>query len=313
MVESGQKAPSQNIQTRNVIAEAAMRERGHGRTAHRAPPHLRLVTKERRVRQTIPTEDERDIRRYFSEGATTRREGGICSNFTAMLDRMDLYSKESRPCLRCGGEKEILGPDGEVERAERGGSGFLTGCKELREYLRIGKLLGKAVSVEKWVAANAGGDLVCKACRGRGWVTRKRRHRARSPEPTVGFTGAQPVSVNLGAVGGSDNLALIGAVSRRLAAVRRSEPVIAAAIELYYSPDGGSARALWSLTPAGRTMLRQNSRGAPEQVYFSTLRLIQERAQDANRATQFETADRQATELLARVAVVWNAVVHGGA
>lgn len=240
----------------------------------------------RRVR--IPASDERDLRWYFEHGI---RRIERASNMQAQLDRLEFYFRQARPCVKCGGDRE----------RHVGGSGFITDGTEFKRAFQIATIvMGEEFDIP--------GDITCPTCGGRGWVVcRRGRRKPITARPTGGSLDG---SVGTQDTGGNDSMARFGAVDRRLAAVRRLDAVAYAGFEPYYSPSGGSLTELWWLTPAGRTMLRGRQHDVPAREFFRILRHRQERSPDANRALQFEAADKQADEVLRRMAEVW--VASGG-
>lgn len=283
----------------------------------------------------IPTEDEKDLRWYFAEERRTAAEGGGGSNFDAAIARMNLYQKRAKPCTKCGGAREVVDEDGTVIVEATGGTGFIFDSKQFQEWMRIGrvaKLDRDRNAVAAWLLRNnarevsrAGrdgrkwtetmGSADCPRCCPEGeesptpgWIVTKIRNHGRTP--TVRVTGTTYTS-SAQSTGGDESLARMGKVGRRRAAVRAKDPVAEAAIEAFYSPDGGSEACLWHLTPAGRQMLEENNRGLPEQAFFRALRLTQEKNNDPRMAKFFRDATRQARQLRRRMCRVWNEVVHG--
>lgn len=315
--------------TRNlgVITRAALAARGQLVEAPRvmkAPP--------------ISSEDERDLRKYFSEES---RPGAAseASNFHQMIERMALYQRRAVPCRMCGGEPEVVAPDGTVIHEAKGGTGRVLDSKAYREWMRIGRgarLRRDREAVEAWLTRSghtkvvqrrvADGrehretvfDIDCPRCTRRGknevegreygmpgWLVRSRRKRKESDSPpTVAITAETPPTPSVTPNGGEE-LMVLARVGRRRAKMRATSPLAEAALEAWYSPDGRTLVALWHLTPAGRTMLRGNSRGATHQEYWSTTRIAQEKNQDPQVAQQFQAADEQARQLLEEMRWAW--------
>jgi hypothetical protein len=152
------------------------------------------------------------------------------------------------------------------------------------------------------------GDTNCQTCSGTGWISRWRGS-ARRPV-TVNFTGQQPTSVGNASTGGSDLIAFMGAIGRKRAKLRAHDPIAEAALERYYSPDGGDESALWDLTPAGRELLAGNTKELAPSVYFAALRLAQESNQDQLMARRFRTCETQARKLRDRMRRAWHEVTQ---
>lgn len=286
--------------TLGFVARAALVARGH--ISDLDGLHL----KEERP---IPDADRRDLARYFSEESRSQHNGAG-SNFNAMLDRMALYAKVCRPCVKCGGLRERRDKDtGELLTEERSGTGIATDGTSFRDWEELEMLCGRptgAGAVQAWLNAHNGGDYWCTTCKGRGWVVKWRKDPKRPP--TVRITGQQPTGVHATTTGGSELLSLLGRVGRKRAAMRTLDALAEATLTAWFSPDGGTIPSLWHLTPMGQTMLAENQLGRPHQAFFRSLQIAQGRNQDPRRERQFELASKQAHALLHRMRRVWHEV-----
>ncbi len=292
--------------TIGVIARAALIARGHMLDAEEddgggnVPP------------PPISDEDRADLARYFSEDRVRDHDGGG-SNFNAMLDRMALYAKTSKPCTKCGGVREKRDRDtGEIITEEQSGTGIAVGSKEFSDWKQLEALCHRPTdraAIRNWVRTTNGGDNWCKACEGRGWVLKWRNDPKRPPD--VRITGQQPKVVPASTVGGSEILSLLGRVGRKRAAMRTMDPVAEAALSAWFSPDGGTIPGLWHLTPMGRKMLEENELGRPHQAFFRSLQIAQAANRNPHREHQFTVATRQAHLLLHRMRRAWHRVSAG--
>lgn len=295
MGEIGQTTKNVNL---GHVAREALIARGHITRESFEPPRVAIEV------PPIPKEDERDLQWYFAEERHDSVSLGGGSNFNAMLERMELLSKVARACVDCGGVREVLDEEGRVIVEEQGGSGFVTGSKAFREYVRMGKICRVPYSRKAWVDANAQGDMTCSKCQGKGWKLGARRDSKR--KPTVRITGQMPRSISATkASGGDASLARLGMVGRKRAAVRQADPLAEAALESFYSPDGGNEEALWWLTPAGQELLEANHRGVPHQAFFRTLKRHQAATPCPMTERRLRVAREQAHRLRARMNRAW--------
>lgn len=284
---------TKNTKRLGYVARLALIERGHlakgsGEVTAKAPP--------------ISKEDERELVWYFAEERRNAAESSGGSNFNAMLDRMALFTKVARACVACGGIREVTDDEGVVLVEEQGGTGFVTGSKAYREYMRVGQVAKIPHSSAAWIQRHALGDLVCKTCKGKGWIVGPRKKTGRPPDVRV--TGQTPATAP-SKTGGSDFMARLGPPGRKRAAMRALDPLAEAALESYYSPDGGDESALWHLTTAGQRMLEANHKGFPHQAFFRLMRQEQESRHDRHTGEMFSQANKQARKLVERMRTVW--------
>jgi hypothetical protein len=245
------------------------------------------------VSSVINANDAADLRWYF-------RSGGLGvfaqSPTAALMARLEMFGKTARPCERCGGDPVRW----------NGGSGFEASrpasapTERQQAYLRL-------LEIDIPDLLPPAGDRVCRDCEGRGWTLPRFRTHA------TGKLTAQPMgSSKKGGGGGVEvdatDLARLGRISGRLSGVRGQQgPLPAtAALEAYYSPDGGSLGALWHLVPAGKTMLRTNPQRLPPAQFFQNLRATQSEKPNEKRAAQFRAAEEQARELNDASCRLWN-------
>jgi hypothetical protein len=241
----------------------------------------------------------------------------------AMLDQARLLALRASPCTSCGGH---------VAKRQAGRGTVWASRGEARE---------RALAHERLVAEFFGQDpddidpedldpglygKTCPDCDGRGWVVDSRRnHQPRAPEPRPGeplwaegavrqLLTAQPTgssqepSTTRDEVADHETLALLGAVSRRLLAIGERHADVLRAFYLP-TPVRESPRAVWPLTPAGRTLLRSSAPGVGPWQAIEALLAEQDARPTARRRAQFEAANAQAERLLAAATAAWFAVV----
>jgi hypothetical protein len=238
----------------------------------------------------ISSTDADDLRWYFRDGLKRLEQP---SNMQAQLDRLSLYFHCAKPCTDCGGD---------VQKSIAGCGWIPTKSKGRPPTDWERSMLGMLDCLPP------AADKLCPKCEGKGWVEGKRSRASRGPQ-TARPTGSSKHGNPGREVGGSESLARLGRVSRRLAMVRERSYVAAGAIAAYYSPDGGDFGALWHLTPAGRKMLKANPHGLPHQQLFANLREAQTKTPTDGRRAQFDAANEQARELYQHAVEVWGQVV----
>ena len=217
---------------------------------------------------------------------------------------------ELMPCRKCGGRRRKLRNG---EWSEKGGCGWVT---------RRGKAPPAHRSIWKVLADRHDGivpelrEMMCPACEGRGWVQRKRKRRVRVRDITAWPTGSSKR-------GAGPNTAVVladpsGEVTRWIAEMVEAEldlgrpPRVPSLVivETYFTSDRSKV-ALWPLTAAGTTLLRQcpDELGElhPVQWLDNERTAASEQEGHRNRAL-VEAAELQALELLEQSAYAWNQV-----
>lgn len=252
------------------------------------PLNLALQMRLLLASQVISSADATDLRSYFGSNGM----GSIDrSPMASMLARAELFRGHQLPCLKCGG---VRARDG---RPEKQGCGSACTAKQLRNLA----LLGLAPDT----------DEKCRACKGTGWVVR-RIHRQRRVAVTARPTGCSvKVSAAPSASMSDSDVHLVGAVGRRLAAAESITAGSVRVLELYYGTarfDGGRRlTTLWSLTQTGKCMLARNKvAGLDPDRFFQNERDAESHKPDQRKRDLFLEADREAAELRANAARVWN-------
>lgn len=249
------------------------------------------------VSAVLSAADAEDLRWYFRTGGM----GIFCPSPTAaLIAQLEMYGRTARPCERCGGDPVKW----------RAGTGFIdssTGKAPEQPTVSQSDML-RILDIELPFVL---GDQLCPDCGGRGWrIPKSKKHaRAALTARPNGGAGKGKRKANTGVEVDVTDLARLGRVSGRLSAVRAAEGNIpaAAALEAYYSPDGGSLGALWHLTPAGKTMLRTNPHRLPPSQFFANERAAQSEKPSAKRKALFDTAEEQAAVLFEAACRLWNA------
>ena len=282
---------------------------------------------------TLPKEEdvpppEKDVVKricwYFSEKTASSMDGGGGSTFNAMIQRMALYAKESKPCAECGGIQEvsevIKDRSGQILYRKIhvqavGGTGFIRDGRRFKEWEQLERLCLRETdrkAVAAWLLRNNEairrnpdgtnhplgiGDHMCHPCGGTGWVsTWVHDHKLGEENWTVRETGIQFYKT----IGGRDSdedsdesMAQYAQVGRWRAAMREVDPISEAAFELYYSEDGGqNLSSLWPITPAGIGMLKHRPRGWSNNQFFSNLRMQQDRRREKAKRARDDAEER---------------------
>jgi hypothetical protein len=254
----------------------------------------------------IEPHDQEDLRWYFRDGLKRLERP---SNMQQQLDRLSLYYHRARPCQRCGGDAQ----------SGTSGTGFVPGkpTVEIDPKTRLPKYgcsPGRAPTsdeVEHLATLDIPppiGEGLCPKCKGRGWVE-GRRGSGNDPQTARPTGSSKKGGGSASSDEGAESLARLGKVSRRLGDVEQASWVARAVLEAYYAPDGGDLGALWHLTPAGKTMMRDNPQGLPRQQLFANIRAQQAEKPKDGRRQQFEAAGEQARELLNHAIETWIAIV----
>jgi ribosomal protein L40E len=255
---------------------------------------------------SIQPDDAADLRAFFGAGGATGAFLG--SSFGAQLDRVERYAFRAKPCRRCGGDPTLW----------TGGSGFVASTRKARianqqqvEYLA---LIG--IEVAKSGLLPPPGDTECRKCHGRGWVVPTRPSRsANKAALTARPTGSSKHGVGPSSSVSGTDIALIGRIGRFVDELgglsRRSVEELASWFGTPRDEGGMSIRALWHLTPAGKTMLRRNNLDLPPALFFENERSAQAEKPDANRKQSFQAADAQAQEQWRATCRLWNHVRTG--
>jgi hypothetical protein len=241
--------------------------------------------------------DEREIRIYLKVGGSI----GARSCDGPMLDRLELYAKSTRPCVRCGGDIEsgAIGtgtifsdtPHGKRRRDEE--YAYLSAVNESMH-------LGSPGVLELI------GDMTCPDCDGRGWVIDERvRHDVKLCDITARPTGSSRDPWAGRAEPDPGTLATIGFVSRRLKAIGSPHTEVLLAYYLQ-TPVAETLRALWPLTVAGREMLK----GLDELSPWQHVEKLKAKS-GSRRATQFELANAEAERMLALACFAWRNAAGG--
>jgi hypothetical protein len=176
------------------------------------------------------------------------------------------------------------------------------------------------------------GDRVCSECDGKGWIIEKYRRNF------AGAVSARPMGSSIKSkMGGSiemsgDNIWRLGHVMRLLREATARFPMATLVFECFYSPGGepldpaeekpvtltkrrlereAGLAGVWEITPAGKTMLKQNSFKLHPLQYFANQREEQRRKPKAARGDAFKAADDQAKMLVARSNIAWNMAKSG--
>lgn len=253
-------------------------------------------------RDVIPPEHARELRRYLEIGGTV----GVKSSEGAMLERAALYGHHSRPCTTCHGDVAKGLP----------GLGFIWGpskgsAKRHTRALELAAEVNASLGLPPPTERDLLGDEVCPDCSGHGWVVDMRRaHRANRSAITAKPTGSSQDPWS----GGGDPadpgiLALLGIVSRRLRALASPHAEVLCAYFLP-SPIHESPRAVWPLTPAGKTLLRGSHPDTSPWQAIAELMRAQDASPCPKRAQQFKAADEQAERLLTAAADAWGKVTR---
>jgi hypothetical protein len=237
--------------------------------------------------------DAADLKWYF---ATGRAQIDGKSNFGAMLERLSMFGQHARPCKACGGQDGTWDDDGNTVIPESSGSGFVWSSEESK----MKKALEDLGLIEP---VKLSGDLTCPRCKGRGWVVAAKRRSGRGPMMKV--KAQHDCS---GESGGNESLARLGHISRLFSLVKKASYRASEALESYYSPGGESEACLWHLTPAGKTMLKQNGHNLPERQFFENERNRQAENPNTERQLLFRAADSQAAELHAYMVELWTEI-----
>jgi hypothetical protein len=337
MVESGQTTKNKPKGVIGTIARAALIARGQ------LPPereNLDIFAHEGPVPR-ISEEDQADLRLFFNEENAGDGGGWARSNFDVMTDRLSLYAQQPRPCLHCGGVKQVvqkveklidgeMRPIEEVVVEEQKGSGLETESARFKEWLRIEKICRRPhgpKEVEAWLYRNneafrweldgdkwrkvklGHGDIFCQKCEGWGWKFPKV---TKAKEITVDFTGQAVRYMPRKMIGGNEDLERLGRTGRRVAKVQTDDVISQAVLACEFSPDGGQPHVLWHLTPTGQQLLEGNLLDRPHQAFFKTLREVQKTNKDPSQDRRFDRANREARQLLDRAFRVWaKAVAYG--
>lgn len=234
-------------------------------------------------RHSISASDAADLRWFFKSGGLDQFSE---STFGIQLERAHLFAVGVRKCPRCKGR------------------GFVASKKDWREPSRTEALLLKwENSPRKRLPPVL--DRQCPKCECSGWVMRARNY-GRGGPVTVRPTGSSKSGSTGASIDPGDaNIARLGSVTGRLAAVERHGSVFREALEAFYSP-GGGALGLWALVPAGKTLLKRNGQRLPPRQFFENERQDAQAKHDKQRVALFETADAQADELLSLAHGIWN-------
>ena len=244
----------------------------------------------------ISSDDAEDLKRHFKLGGL---DSFARSTAGGMLERAEMFSCGTKPCVRCGGHVSMR--DGDIEY---GGCGFIPSQEKTkqaasRKQAEMMKLMDIDVSTIPLAA-----DEVCPDCNCKGWVAAgKRPQGPLTARPTKSSVNAEP-SCYMADV----NLQTMAICSRRLTLADALFSLASIVITCYLEP-GGCVGLLWHLTPAGKTMLRKNKNETTPQMFFASMRVAQDLNRDKNVAAQFLAADEQAAQLLAVASQAWNAVV----
>jgi hypothetical protein len=247
---------------------------------------------------------------------------GDRSTMGALLDRARLFAVHARPCTACGGDVARGVP----------GRGFVWGAGTGTDYERA---LRHEIAVAEFLGLDPERDLdpglfgeTCSQCDGRGWVVDERRShdRPRPPPTEPGATlwargavrdlctahptgSSQEPATSRDEVSDHETLALLGLVSRRLLAIGERHADV---LRAYYLPTTvrESPRAVWPLTPAGRTLLRASAPGVGPWQAIEALLRAQAENPTANRRAQIDAANAQSERMIASAVAAWVALVE---
>lgn len=172
----------------------------------------------------------------------------------------------------------------------------------------------QAVVVQRWIDSEVKrirederktADQWCRNCRGRGWVGTDLAHQR--GELTARPTGSS-IKGNSGFDLGDAAMERLGRVAVRLSRIRVIDPRHVEVLAAYYAPQSGGCQALWGLTPAGKTLLRQNPskvEGVSDEQLFADIVAAQRASGDPKLAAQLLAAHQQARELIDAAHDAW--------
>lgn len=231
---------------------------------------------------------------------------GARSSIGAQLDRASLYAHRARPCTMCGGD---------VAKG-RSGRGTIwpagSGARHARA-LQAEAEVAACLGLDPADPANLDPGLLgesCPGCDGRGWVVDPRaRHDSTDPLTARPTGSSRQPWTGCGDSDDAETLALLGVVSRRLAALPER---LADVLRCFYlpSPVRESPRAVWPLVPAGKTLLKQSHASVGPWQAIETLLQAQADRPTATRAQQIATANAQAEALISEAVEAWALLVR---
>lgn len=283
---------------------------------------------EARALVRIPIDDAKRLRWYFGENMIAGI--AIASDMGIMLERAALMALRISPCRTCGGDPKTDQPG--TGNAPRKGSYKAALDKWHREQARQAKAIYCATRAEaERLELVAGGFLEpgekrakivcgedlgnelpervtrqCPRCQGTGM--RERRANNRGGAVTARPTGSSQTG-NPDAMHAIDEAALElwSRTSRDLEDVCTESALARVALQMYYSPGGGSAASLWRLTEAGDRFLEREPNPhkiRPDQL-LENARSAQATEPTRSRTEMFSAIARESAEVWDLACATW--------
>lgn len=235
------------------------------------------------------------LRDYFRFGGLARFQQSPMAGQLAMAE---MFSANLAPCIYCGGKRCDKDP-----AQEHGGTGFIgdTSSWTPQMHKRInGEVRRRGLDAD---AITSGMD--CPVCRCSGWVVVGNKKRS-GEEITAKPTGSSKDRDD----GGTNNDVILGTcaiVEKILDKADVLFEMTTTVLASCFGPQNYGPISTWHLTPAGKTLLKRNSKDKNETLFFIELRADSDGKGNKILRDQLKAADDQARAAIDAAYRAWNA------
>lgn len=237
------------------------------------------------------------LRDYFRLGGMDKFDRSPLFN---QLYQAEMFSSNIAPCVYCGGIRNDEDPGLDV-----GGLGFIMDLTALTPKMlaRVKREIGR----ESASGLKITDGIDCPVCNHTGWVVTTGRKRAGeqitarpSKTASAGATHNNNVDVQWGTC---------ALVDRILDKADTLFPMATQILASCFGPINYGTMGVWHITPSGKTLLRRNTEGKDELLFFVSLKAEDEAKQNKALSAQLKAADDQAKAAIDAAYQAWNAAL----
>lgn len=262
------------------------------------------------VSSSIPLQDQKDLVWFFGRGLAAFER----STFGYQLERAETFTFGTKRCVKCKGTGYLESPEQSIQKAIDAVLAYQ--AKHATQIVAGTMPRLPPGYLDESRKPRPGVDGSCDQCLGSGWVPRNRRHARR------GALTARPMGFEVRYLTepNTDELELYGMMSHRTSRLTRDTVMTLAGffgVGPRWADDKriGQVHGLLSLTPAGKTLLKQsrkktnNEDRLPDDVVLATEVELEGTQSKPNRRQLIDAARKQAGERLQGADAEWLAAL----